>query len=83
MSLKGQKPEGHALSVLAYLTLFTLLWMVMTLFETEALAIDFLPHVLFIAKMSAAATAAVVPMLLAGWVAQRQLVTGLMMEAVK
>jgi sorbitol/mannitol transport system permease protein len=38
---------------------------------------------LFIAKMSAAATAAVVPVLIAGWVAQRQLVTGLTMGAVK
>ena len=38
---------------------------------------------LFIAKMSAAATAAIVPVLLAGWVAQRQLVTGLTMGAVK
>lgn len=38
---------------------------------------------LFIAKMSAAATAAVVPVLLAGWVAQRQLVTGLTMGAIK
>jgi sorbitol/mannitol transport system permease protein len=38
---------------------------------------------LFIAKMSAAATAAVVPVLLAGWLAQRQLVTGLTMGAVK
>lgn len=38
---------------------------------------------LFIAKMSAAATAAVIPVLLAGWVAQRQLVTGLTMGAVK
>ena len=38
---------------------------------------------LFIAKMSAAATAAVVPVLLAGWIAQRQLVTGLTMGAVK
>ena len=38
---------------------------------------------LFIAKMSAAATAAVVPVLIAGWVAQRQLVTGLTMGAIK
>jgi sorbitol/mannitol transport system permease protein len=38
---------------------------------------------LFIAKMSAAATAAVIPVLIAGWVAQRQLVTGLTMGAVK
>ena len=38
---------------------------------------------LFIAKMSAAATAAVVPVLLAGWIAQRQLVTGLTMGAIK
>ena len=38
---------------------------------------------LFVAKMSAAATAAVVPVLLAGWLAQRQLVTGLTMGAVK
>lgn len=38
---------------------------------------------LFIAKMSAAATAAVIPVLLAGWVAQRQLVTGLTMGAIK
>lgn len=38
---------------------------------------------LFIAKMSAAATAAVIPVLIAGWVAQKQLVTGLTMGAVK
>jgi sorbitol/mannitol transport system permease protein len=38
---------------------------------------------LFIAKMSAAATAAVIPVLLAGWIAQRQLVTGLTMGAIK
>ncbi len=38
---------------------------------------------LFIAKMSAAATATVLPVLIAGWVAQRQLVTGLTMGAVK
>jgi sorbitol/mannitol transport system permease protein len=38
---------------------------------------------LFIAKMSAAATAAVIPVLIAGWAAQRQLVTGLTMGAVK
>jgi len=38
---------------------------------------------LFVAKMSAAATAAVVPVLVAGWIAQRQLVTGLTMGAVK
>ena len=38
---------------------------------------------LFVAKMSAAATAAVIPVLVAGWVAQRQLVTGLTMGAVK
>lgn len=38
---------------------------------------------LFVAKMSAAATAAVIPVLLAGWLAQRQLVTGLTMGAVK
>lgn len=38
---------------------------------------------LFVAKMSAAATAAVVPVLVAGWLAQRQLVTGLTMGAVK
>jgi len=38
---------------------------------------------LFIAKMSAAATAAVIPVLIAGWVAQRQLVTGLTLGAVK
>ena len=38
---------------------------------------------LFIAKMSAAATAAAIPVLVAGWIAQRQLVTGLTMGAVK
>lgn len=38
---------------------------------------------LFIAKMSAAATAAIIPVLIAGWLAQRQLVTGLTMGAVK
>lgn len=38
---------------------------------------------LFIAKMSAAATAAVIPVLLAGWMAQRQLVTGLTMGAIR
>ena len=38
---------------------------------------------LFIAKMSAVATAAIIPVLIAGWVAQRQLVTGLTMGAVK
>jgi sorbitol/mannitol transport system permease protein len=38
---------------------------------------------LFVAKMSAAATAAVIPVLVAGWIAQRQLVTGLTMGAVK
>jgi sorbitol/mannitol transport system permease protein len=38
---------------------------------------------LFVAKMSAAATAAVIPVLIAGWIAQRQLVTGLTMGAVK
>ncbi len=38
---------------------------------------------LFWAKMSAAATATIFPVLLAGWVAQRQLVTGLTMGAVK
>ncbi|MEZ4679638.1 MAG: carbohydrate ABC transporter permease [Caldilineaceae bacterium] len=38
---------------------------------------------LFWAKMSAAATATVFPVLIAGWVAQRQLVTGLTMGAVK
>ena len=38
---------------------------------------------LFIAKMSAASTAAIIPVLIAGWVAQRQLVTGLTMGAVK
>jgi len=38
---------------------------------------------LFWAKMSAAATATVFPVLMAGWVAQRQLVTGLTMGAVK
>lgn len=38
---------------------------------------------LFVAKMSAAATATVLPVMLAGWSAQRQLVTGLTMGAVK
>ncbi|MDX1521268.1 MAG: carbohydrate ABC transporter permease [Anaerolineae bacterium] len=38
---------------------------------------------LFWAKMSAAATATVMPVLIAGWVAQRSLVTGLTMGAVK
>ena len=38
---------------------------------------------LFIAKMSAAATVTVLPVLIAGWVAQRQLVTGLTLGAVK
>ena len=38
---------------------------------------------LFLAKVSAAATAAVLPVLIAGWVAQRHLVTGLTMGAVK
>jgi len=38
---------------------------------------------LFWAKMSAAATATILPVLIAGWVAQRQLVTGLTMGAVK
>lgn len=38
---------------------------------------------LFIAKMSAASTAAIIPVLIAGWVAQKQLVTGLTMGAVK
>jgi sorbitol/mannitol transport system permease protein len=38
---------------------------------------------LFVAKMSAAATATVLPVMIAGWVAQRQLVTGLTMGAVK
>ena len=38
---------------------------------------------LFWAKMSAAATATVFPVLVAGWIAQRQLVTGLTMGAVK
>jgi len=38
---------------------------------------------LFVAKMSAAATATVLPVMLAGWAAQRQLVTGLTMGAVK
>jgi sorbitol/mannitol transport system permease protein len=37
---------------------------------------------LFIATLSAAATAAVIPVLVAGWIAQRQLVTGLTMGAV-
>jgi sorbitol/mannitol transport system permease protein len=38
---------------------------------------------LFWAKMSAAATASVLPVVLAGWIAQRQLVKGLTMGAVK
>lgn len=38
---------------------------------------------LFWAKMSAAATATILPVLIAGWGAQRQLVTGLTMGAVK
>jgi sorbitol/mannitol transport system permease protein len=38
---------------------------------------------LFVAKMSAAATVTVLPVLIAGWVAQRQLVAGLTMGAVK
>ena len=38
---------------------------------------------LFWAKMSAAATATVLPVLIAGWVAQRRLVTGLTLGAVK
>ena len=38
---------------------------------------------LFWAKLSAAATATIFPVLIAGWVAQRQLVTGLTMGAVK
>jgi sorbitol/mannitol transport system permease protein len=38
---------------------------------------------LFWAKMSAAATATVLPVVLAGWFAQRQLVQGLTMGAVK
>ncbi len=38
---------------------------------------------LFWAKMSAAATATILPVLLAGWSAQRQLVSGLTMGAVK
>ena len=38
---------------------------------------------LFWAKMSAAATATILPVLIAGWAAQRQLVTGLTMGAVK
>ena len=33
--------------------------------------------------MSAATTAAIIPVLIAGWVAQKQLVTGLTMGAVK
>ncbi len=37
----------------------------------------------FIASMSAASTLAVLPVVIAGWVAQRQLVTGLTMGAVK
>lgn len=38
---------------------------------------------LFIARMSAVVTAAIIPVLIAGWVAQRQLVTGLTMGAIK
>ena len=38
---------------------------------------------LFIAKMSAAVTATIIPVLIAGWIAQKQLVTGLTMGAVK
>ena len=38
---------------------------------------------LFLAKMSAASTAAVVPVLIVGWIAQRQLVSGLTMGAIK
>lgn len=38
---------------------------------------------LFIARMSAVATAAVIPVLLAGWAAQKQLVSGLTLGAVK
>ncbi|MEM7134845.1 MAG: carbohydrate ABC transporter permease [Chloroflexota bacterium] len=38
---------------------------------------------LFWAKLSAAATATIFPVMIAGWVAQRQLVTGLTMGAVK
>ncbi|MCB0130963.1 MAG: carbohydrate ABC transporter permease [Caldilineaceae bacterium] len=38
---------------------------------------------LFVAKMSAAATVTVLPVLIAGWVAQRQLVAGLTLGAVK
>jgi sorbitol/mannitol transport system permease protein len=38
---------------------------------------------LFWARMSAAATAAVLPIVVAGWVAQRQLVRGLTMGAVR
>jgi sorbitol/mannitol transport system permease protein len=38
---------------------------------------------LFIAKMCAAATASVIPVLIAGWLSQRQLVTGLTMGAIK
>lgn len=38
---------------------------------------------LFWAKMSAAATATILPVLIAGWAAQRRLVTGLTMGAVK
>ena len=38
---------------------------------------------LFVAKMSAATAASVIPVLIAGWLAQRQLVTGLTMGAVK
>jgi sorbitol/mannitol transport system permease protein len=38
---------------------------------------------LFWAKLAAAATIASVPVLIAGWVAQRQLVRGLSMGAIK
>jgi sorbitol/mannitol transport system permease protein len=38
---------------------------------------------LFWARLSAAATMACLPVLLAGWIAQRQLVRGLTMGAVK
>jgi len=38
---------------------------------------------LFIARMSAVATASVIPVLLAGWAAQKQLVSGLTLGAVK
>lgn len=38
---------------------------------------------LFVARMSAVATAAVIPVLLAGWAAQKQLVSGLTLGAVK